>query len=203
MCAVNAVGIDNDIDHDFKSTLKAVLDDLGHPAESFNDPIRWLDRHTGIMALVAIQTRSSQDARTARSSMPQSIIVGVAGVTPGPETFRQYLKAGANGLIAADQAQPELTKTLAATLAGLVVIPPNIAQALASRLEELPPQLGLTERDLRILRLIARGATRKQIAEANGYSNRHLRRITADLLTTIGGTNRAHAAALATQWGLS
>jgi len=202
MCAANAVGIDNDMDHDFKSTLKAALHDFGQAAESFNDPIQWLNRHTGILALVAIQTRSSEEVRAARASIPQSIIVGIAGVTPGPETFRQYLKAGASGLIATDQAPPELTNTLVAALAGLAVIPPNIAQALASRLEEPPPHVDLTERDLRILRLIARGATRKQIAETNGYSDRHLRRVTADLFTTIGATNRAHAAAITTRWGM-
>lgn len=203
MQTANAVGIDNVIGHDFKSTLRAVLHDLGHPAESFNDPIQWLNRHTGFLALVAIRTRSSEDVRAARASMPQSIIVGVAGVTPGPETFRQYLKAGANGLIAADQPLPELTNTLAATLAGLVAIPPNIAQALACRLEEPPQHLYVTEQDRGILCLITRGATLKQIAIATGYSDRHLRRITAGLLTTIGATNRAHAAAITTRWGMN
>lgn len=203
MCAANAVGIDNEIAHDFKRTLQALLHDFGHPAENFNDPAQWLKGHTRAVALVAIQTRSSQDVRTARASTPQAVIVGVAGVTPGTETFRQYLTAGANGLIAADQPLAELANTLVATLAGLVVIPPNVAKGLASRLEEPPPHIDLTERDLWIVRLIAQGATRKQIAATTGYSDRHLRRVTANLLATIGATNRAHAVALTTRWGMN
>lgn len=197
------VGIDNEIGHHFKTTLEAVLGDLGHAVERFNDPTHWLKRHTENLAVVAIPRRSPRDVRTVRAAIPGSVIVGARDVTPRPERFRQYLRAGTNGLIAADQPPSDLTNTLAATLTGLIVIPPNVAQALVDRLEEPPPHLDLTERDREILHFITQGTPLKQIAVATGYSDRHLRRITANLLTTIRATNRAHAAALATRWGLN
>lgn len=198
----DTVGIDNEIDHHFKTTLEAVLHDLEHPVERFTDPTLWLKKHAGNLAVVAISSRSPQDVRAMRAAIPESVIVGASDVTRGPETFRQYLTAGVNGLIAADQTPSDLTDTLAATLTGLVVIPADVAQAFGNRREEPPPHLDLTDRDRRVLRLITQGATLKQIAAAMGYSDRHLRRITANLLTRIGAKNRAHAAALTTRWGL-
>ncbi len=205
MNASDVVGIHSEIGPKFKVTLKGVFGGLGYPTEDFASSAQWLRTHTGVAALVAVGSRPSDDLLSALETLSESehsIIVGVTTVTPGPDTFRQYLKAGVGGVIATDQAPLELRHTLAATMTGLTVIPPGIAQTLATRLEEPPPQVILTERDTRILRLIAQGATLKQIAEVSGCSDRHLRRIIAGLLRSIGATNRAHAAALATRWGI-
>jgi len=201
--ASGAVGIDDQMDKSLRCALGVVARDLERPVERFNDPTQWLKKRTGKLAVVAIPGRSSREVRAAIAANPESVVVGASNVTPGPETFRDYLKAGAKGLIAADQTSSELTNTLAATLAGLVVIPTNVSHALVDRLEEPPPHLELTARDRDILRLITNGATLGQIATATGCSGRHLRRITADLLVAMGATTRAHAAALSTRWGLN
>ncbi|MGB5169050.1 MAG: LuxR C-terminal-related transcriptional regulator [Acidimicrobiia bacterium] len=202
MRASDTVGIDDQMDESFQCALGAVLRGLRHPVEAFSDPTQWLRQRTGNLAVVAIPGRSSGDVRAAVAAIPGSVVVGASSFTPGPETFREYLKAGVNGLIAADQTSSELTNTLAATLTGLVVIPANVADALVDRLEEPPPHLELTARDREILRLVTQGAELTQIAAATGCSGRHLRRITGNLLASIGATNRAHAAALTTRWGL-
>jgi len=106
-------------------------------------------------------------------------------------------------VFAADQALRELRHTLTATMTGLTVTSSGIAKALATRLEEPLPRVILPERDTSILRLVAQGATLQDIADTNGYSDGHVRRIIAGFLPSIGATNRAHAAALTTRWGIT
>lgn len=60
-----------------------------------------------------------------------------------------------------------------------------------------------SRRDRQIPHLIAQGSTSTEIARTTECSDGHLRRITANLTTRIGATNRARAAALTTRWGLN
>ncbi len=73
---------------------------------------------------------------------------------------------------------------------------------MASRLEDPPDHIHLTTRDTQLVSLIGEGLPPAAIATKTGYSERHIRRITAALFARIGATSRVHAAALATRWGL-
>lgn len=198
----NAAGVDNMVDEDFKPRLGDVLRGLGHLPEDFDDPAQWFNTHPQSLAVLAIPARSARNIRALNSIHPDSIIIAAGSSGSAPDIFRAYLKAGATGCITSGLSVPELATALAATRTGLAVIPTDVIGALLDRLEEPPPHLQLHERDRQILHLIAQGSTLTEIAKTTEYSDRHLRRITANLLTRIGATNRAHAAALTTRWGL-
>ncbi|MEZ5176671.1 MAG: hypothetical protein R2823_10810 [Acidimicrobiia bacterium] len=197
------VGIDHKTRGMIRRAIMLLLDDMGYGTEIPQDPFQWLTGHPASQLLVAIPQRTPPNIRAARASAPHAIIVGVCDQIADTATFRQYLGAGANSIIRADTPSDTLKHALAVSLRGLAVLPGPTARAILRRLEEPPASLNLTERDTRLLSLIAQGATPTAAAAEIGCSHRHLRRITSALLNTIGADNRAHAAALATRWGLA
>jgi DNA-binding CsgD family transcriptional regulator len=64
-------------------------------------------------------------------------------------------------------------------------------------------ELGLTERELEVLALIADGATNRQIGEALFISGKTASAHVSHILAKLGVTNRTHAAAAAHQLGLT
>lgn len=199
----NAAGVDSMLDEDFNLRLGDALRRLGHLPENFDAPAQWFNTHPQSLAVLAIPTRSARNIRALNSIHPDSIIIAAGSSGSAPDIFRAYLRAGATGCITSGLSVPKLATALVATRTGLTVIPADVIGVIVDRLEQPPPHLELHERDRRILYLIAQGSTLIEIAEATGYSDRHLRRITANLLIRIGATNRAHAAALATRWGMT
>jgi len=59
-----------------------------------------------------------------------------------------------------------------------------------------------TERELNILRLVARGMTNKQIAEVVGVSPYTVKDHLQSVMRKLGARNRVHAASVATRRGL-
>ncbi len=197
------VGVDCSIPNAVRSELIRALTALGFDPHALRDPHRWLASHPSNSIAIAIPLRTHGYVEVARRTAPGAMIIGVCAHPASASTHRSYLNAGATGIIGTNLPPGDLVHVLAATLRGFVVLPPLIAQAIASRLADIPGDIYLTGRDKQLLGLIARRSSPSAIAPEIGCSERHLRRITADLLRRIGAVSRPHAAALATQWGLA
>ncbi len=196
------VGMDDQIPPAISRRVTSLLGDMGHGTEVSQDPFQWLTHNAPNPILVPVPRRTATEIQAATISTRPAVVVGLCNGTQNAAVFREYLKAGATSIIGTDIPFSDLPQVLAAALKGFTVLPQSVAAALANRLQEPPPLPQLTARDTQLLNLIAQGASRKAMAAATGYSQRHLRRITTDLLSRIGAINHAHAAALATQWGL-
>ncbi len=198
----NPAGIDANIAPATVGKLRAALGALGYDVIGIGSLPQWLQAHPDAATFLAIPQRTPDLVREMRAAAPRAGIVAVCADTPSALTYRAYVKAGASGIVEPDLPPDKLTQVLMATLAGFVVLPPRAAHSIVRRLEEPPGDLHLTARDKEIVGLVARGASPAAIAAETGYSERHLRRIVTDLLARMGVTNRAHAAAMATRWGL-
>lgn len=88
-------------------------------------------------------------------------------------------------------------RLLSPTLVGKVM---REFQELAA--EKARAESGLTEQELQVLRMIAAGATNKEIAEKVFWSEVTVKRKVQDILEKMGVANRAQAVAEAAKRGL-
>ena len=119
------------------------------------------------------------------------------------------IKAGAQGYLLKDASPRELLQAIRNVHQGEHTIHPIIAQKLMRELQrppqsDLPPtEEPLTEREVEVLRLIARGLSNQQIAETLVISERTARTHVGNILSKLHLANRTQAALYALREGLA
>jgi DNA-binding NarL/FixJ family response regulator len=118
------------------------------------------------------------------------------------------IRSGANGFVLKDMPHEELFKVISGTMSGETHIDPTVAGKLfdhVSRGKPLPKtQLTdkLNERDIEILRLLARGYTNPEIATTLHLSDGTIRNYVSDIFAKLEVSDRTQAALLAVRYGL-
>ncbi len=124
------------------------------------------------------------------------------------EWLFEALRIGAAGYLLKDSPREDLLKALRGTLEGKVYIDPAVAGKLLTQLVPQRPQPAselagtLSERELDILRLIARGLSNARIAERLHLSEGTVRNNVSAILAKLHLNDRTQAALLAVQHGL-
>jgi DNA-binding NarL/FixJ family response regulator len=117
------------------------------------------------------------------------------------------LAMGVAGFITKTTEMDVMLAAVALVLAGGRYLPPRVAELLATTPADLPkPREAvhrLTDRQRAVLRLVALGSSNKEIAIALGLSPATVKTHVAQVLATIGATNRTDAAVKARQAGLA
>lgn len=113
------------------------------------------------------------------------------------------LDAGAGGYILKTAEGQEIVRAVRATAAGQAAIDPAVAPRLIARLAHPVPQAdALTERELEVLRLVARGRTNKQIGAALRISDRTAQNHLANIYAKLGVASRTEAVTVGLQRNL-
>jgi DNA-binding NarL/FixJ family response regulator len=118
------------------------------------------------------------------------------------------VKAGASGYLLKDTPREELVKAVRGTFSGKTFLDPAIAGKVldqASRHQAYTPAEitgKLTEREIDILRLIARGLSNADISDRLFLSEGTVRNHVSAVLSKLGVADRTQAAVLAIQHGL-
>jgi len=130
-----------------------------------------------------------------------SVGILILTVSEKEKDLAQALKFGARGYILKNAGPHELLEAVQKVARGEVSISPVMAAKLLAELpqEEEP---GLTEREVEVLRLVARGATNKQIAEQLFITENTVKVHLRNILEKLHLKNRAQAAAYAVRTGL-
>lgn len=110
-----------------------------------------------------------------------------------PQAIRRALKAGAQGCLLKNASQTLLAKAIRDVHAGRPFVMPEIE----ARLKEQEQQPSLTERQLEILRLLARGLTNKDIARQFGITTDGVKAHLTTLFAKLGVADRTEAVAVA------
>jgi two-component system NarL family response regulator len=145
--------------------------------------------------------------RTLRAEMPALEVVIVTG-SEEQEDLQAALAAGARGYILKSSNYEALIESLVAIAEGQAVAPPNLAGAAPHAAPSAPRagrgerQTELSERELEVLRLLAGGASNRQIADQLYLSENTVRTYVAHILEKLGLENRVQAAAYALRNGL-
>jgi DNA-binding NarL/FixJ family response regulator len=117
------------------------------------------------------------------AAYPNARIVALTSFDGDADIYRA-LDAGAFGYLLKDMIGTEVIAAIRTAAAGKRVIPPGVA----GRLAEFTPRTDLTERELQVLRLAARGLRNRAIAKEIGRTEAtvkvHLKHIMAKLAVT-------------------
>lgn len=116
----------------------------------------------------------------------------------GDADIRRALDAGARGYLLKDMLLTDVVTAIRAVCRGERVIP----LAVAARLAEHPEGSTLTPRELEVLRLVARGMSNKQIAEAIGRTDETVKIHLKNSFAKLGAADRTEAVTIALSRGL-
>ena len=120
------------------------------------------------------------------------------------------VRAGASGYLLKDTPREEVIQAVKGTVAGRAYVDPAVAgkllnQVAASRFPAQPAAditSGLTEREVAVLRLLARGLTNADIAARLHLSEGTVRNHVSTILAKLQVADRTQAAVIALQHGL-
>jgi DNA-binding NarL/FixJ family response regulator len=123
------------------------------------------------------------------------------------DTVFAALRAGARGYVLKEADQDEMLRTIRAVAAGEAFFGPAIAKRLMGFFANLPPAASgafpeLTEREIEVLELIAKGFNNARIAQHLGISSKTVRNHVSNVLSKLHVADRAEAIIRARQAGL-
>lgn len=137
---------------------------------------------------------------------PEAKILVVTSFTEDDKVF-PAIKSGALGYLLKDAPPEVLLQAIQDVYQGKSWLHPTIARKLIQEISQpspLPPtETPLTEREVAVLRLIARGLTDMEIAQNLSITIRTVRFHVSNILSKLHVTNRTQAALYALQEGLS
>ncbi len=148
-----------------------------------------------------------QATRRIRAEHPATRVL-VLTTYDADEWVFDAIRAGASGYVLKDSPAEALLAAIRGTAAGQAHIDPAVAPRVLSRLAGLLPTADseilhdLSERELDILRLIARGLTNADIAARLFLSEGTVRNYVSQVLAKLGVTDRTQAAVIALRHGL-
>ncbi len=123
---------------------------------------------------------------------PQARII-VLTIQKGDESVFRALRAGARGFLNKDVPGQEIVNAVRAVHAGERSIPPDIASRIVERIQH--PEL--SEREVKVLTLIAKGCSNKEMADQLGVSAATIKNHVANLMVKLNAQDRTHAVTVA------
>ena len=169
-------------------------------AESGEDALRLCGKVQPGVILMDMVMPGMDGVATTRGILERYPQVRVIALTSFHEggLVEEALQAGAVGYLLKDAAIDELADAIRAVHAGRSILSPAAAQALAqATLQSSELGWDLTERQQEVLALIVEGLSNAEIAERLTISLPTARFHVSAILSKLGATNRAEAAALA------
>ena len=135
--------------------------------------------------------------RTITAEFPAARILALT-TYEGDADIRRALEAGARGYLLKDMLLSEVITAIRAVRRGERVIP----SAVAARLAEFPERSDLTERELEVLQLVARGLSNKEAARAIGRTDETVKIHLKNIFTKLAVADRTEAVTVALTRGL-
>ncbi|MBI4310719.1 MAG: response regulator transcription factor [Chloroflexi bacterium] len=119
------------------------------------------------------------------------------------EYIFQAIQAGARGYLLKDAAWEELFQAVRAAHKGESLIHPSVAAKILDRFTQMSKQsvgrYGLSEREVEVLRLMAKGASNKEISASLSISASTVKNHISNIFGKLGVNDRTQAVALALQ----
>ncbi len=135
--------------------------------------------------------------RAITAEFPAACILALS-TYEGDADIRRALEAGARGYLLKDMLLTEVITAVRAVRRGERVIP----TAVAVRLAEFPERSELTEREVEVLHLVARGLSNKEVARAIGRTDETVKIHLKNIFGKMGVTDRTEAVTVGLTRGL-
>jgi len=145
-------------------------------------------------------------ARRIRQEYPD-VKVLILTIYDDEEHLYEALKAGVHGYLLKSASHKDLASSIRAVHRGQRLLSPSLVSKVLEEFERLAQkqvcnETGFEEEEIQLLRLIAQGATTKELAQSFHWSEATVKRRVKGVLTKLGASNRAHAVAKAIKEGL-
>jgi NarL family two-component system response regulator LiaR len=167
---------------------------------------RTLNPDVILLDLVMPRKDGLEAIREIKQENPEAKILVVTSFTEDDKVF-PAIKSGALGYLLKDAPPEVLLQAIQDVYQGKSSLHPTIARKLIQEISQpspLPPtETPLTEREVAVLQLIARGLTDMEIAQNLSITIRTVRFHVSNILSKLHVTNRTQAALYALQEGLS
>jgi DNA-binding NarL/FixJ family response regulator len=138
-----------------------------------------------------------QAIRTITGDYPDARILALT-TYDGDADIRRALDAGARGYLLKDMLLTDVIGAVRAIYRGERVVP----NAVAARLSAFPKRSELTERELEVLQLVARGLSNKEVARAIGRTDETVKIHLKNTFAKLGVTDRTEAVTVGLSRGL-
>ena len=135
--------------------------------------------------------------RTITAEFPSARILALT-TYEGDADIRRALEAGARGYLLKDMLLTDVIRAVRAVRRGERVIP----NAVAARLAEFPERSDLTERELEVLQLVARGLSNKDVARVIGRTDETVKIHLKNVFAKLDVADRTEAVTVAITRGL-
>lgn len=133
---------------------------------------------------------------------PEAKIVALSGYDID-ERILGALRAGALGYLSKSSSQEALLEAIRQVARGRASLPADLTRRLLTRLKPQTPNEALSEREVDILRQIAKGLSNRQTAEQLQISEGTVRTHVSNILAKLGAENRVEATLFALRDGLT
>jgi NarL family two-component system response regulator LiaR len=156
-----------------------------------------------LMDLVMPELDGVEATRAIRAASPSTKVIVLTSFDDDEKVF-PAIKAGAAGYLLKDVRPAELAEAVRKASRGEALLAPSVAARLMQEVSgERPPSAGLTERELEVLRLIARGMSNKLIAHELVVSEKTVKTHVSNILAKLHLADRTQAALYAVREGLA
>jgi NarL family two-component system response regulator LiaR len=156
-----------------------------------------------LMDLVMPELDGIEATRRIRAASPATKVIALTSFDDDEKVF-PAIKAGAAGYLLKDVRPAELADAVRKASRGEALLAPSVAARLMQEVSgERPVSSGLTERELEVLRLIARGLSNKLIARELVVSEKTVKTHVSNILAKLHLADRTQAALYAVREGLA
>jgi two-component system, NarL family, response regulator LiaR len=156
-----------------------------------------------LMDLVMPELDGVEATRAIRAASPATKVIVLTSFDNDEKVF-PAIKAGAAGYLLKDVHPAELAEAVRKASRGEALLAPSVAARLMQEVSgERPAAADLTERELEVLRLIARGMSNKLIARELVVSEKTVKTHVSNILAKLHLADRTQAALYAVREGLA
>jgi len=159
-----------------------------------------------LMDLVMPRKGGIDAIREIKQDMPEAKILVLTSFAEKDKVF-PAIKAGALGYLLKDTSPAQLLQAIYDVHAGKAPLQPSIALKVIGEIQEpsetTPPEHSLTEREVTVLKLVARGLTNQEIADELMISEWTVRTHVSNILEKLHVANRTQATLYALREGLA
>jgi len=193
---------DHPIFRDGLAALIGIYDDFDLVAEAEDgvDAVERYRKHRPDVTLMDLSLPRQSGAvatQTIRTEFPDARII-VLTTFDGDGDIHRALEAGARGYLLKDSVRTQVADAIRIVHRGGRVVPGAVAQKLAEQM----PRVQLTDREIEVLSLMARGMSNKAIAEAIGRTEATVKAHVLHILAKLDVDDRTAAVTVALKRGL-
>lgn len=163
--------------------------------------IEELSPHVVLMDLMMPEMGGIEAIGQCRVRFPEVEVIALTSVLEDRSVV-QAVKEGASGYLLKNTEAEALCRAIKAAAQGKIQLSPEAAERLTRSFRAPDPVGRLSERELEVLKLLAQGASNKEIAEQLTLAEKTVKTHVSAVLTKLGLKSRTQAAIHAWQTGL-